>query len=200
MFSGECRGARQRRRSLTRQSSGASGERLGGRQLVQGNNDGFGRLCADATVRVRGRRIEIDGITGLKHGFLTSMEHSELAREHIEKLEPGVNMGFGLHLRRQRHEFRKIRVHVPVGDHVAKTLEGVGGRFDASLRHADAILLAVDAKHGSRLRIKEVRQVFRKNHGDARQVSQRGDHASGLKLREKAGGKTGVSPKFHQTH
>ena len=108
----------------------------------------------------------------------------------------GFRVSTGLH----GQELGEVGVELPVGDEVTEALKEVAGVFDTGLGQAHAVFGAVDAEELLGLRLKEVAEVFREDHGDAGEIAEGRDDAAGLKLGEKAGGEAGVAPQFNQSH
>ena len=100
----------------------------------------------------------------------------------------------------QRDELGEVGIDAAIGDHVAEVFEEVGGLFDAGLRQANAVGLAMNAEEAVRFGLKEVGEVFAEDHGDAGEIAQGGDDAAGLELGEEAGGESGVAAELDQAH
>ena len=149
---------------------------------------------------MRRARVEVNRVAGAELRFLVAVAQRQLACNQIQELKSRVHVRFGLHMLGQWNELGEVWVHVPVGNHVAEALKRVSGRLDAGLRHAHAVLFAVYAENWRRLGLKEIRKILGEDHGDARQIAERGHNPAGLKLREKAGRKAGMLAQFHQAH
>ena len=124
----------------------------------------------------------------------------QVAGEQVEELAANVLVGAGFAVALVGEKLREVGIEQAVGDEVAEALEEIGGVGYAALREANALLAAVDAEERFGFGIEEVAEVFREDHGDAREIAQCGDDSPGLKLRKEAGREAGVAAEIDQTH
>jgi hypothetical protein len=171
---------------------------MGGR--LHGDDEGGGLGLAGAAVAVGGAGVEVDGVPGFEFVEGVGVANFERAFEQVKEFVAGVDVGADVNALFQRDELGKVGIDAAIGDHVAEVLEEVGGLFDAGLRQANAVGLAMNAEQAVRFGLEEVGEVFAEDHGDAREIAQGGDDAAGLELGEEAGGEAGVAAEFDQAH
>ena len=144
--------------------------------------------------------VEVDGVALAEGAAVFAVVEREFAVEDVEEFESGVHVRLGFVGRRDGNELSEVWVHVAIGNHVAEAFKVVGGIVGAGLRETYAFFAPVDAEHGLRLGLEEVREIFGKNHGDAGQIAQGGHDAAGFELRQKTGGQAGVAAEFDEAH
>jgi hypothetical protein len=165
--------------------------------LEEGDDEGGSGLVSDTGVAVDGGGVEVDRVAGEELVNDFAVLDAEGAAHDVEELVAGVLVVVvvgkfaGLKL-------GEVRVELAFGDEVAEAFEVIAGMLDAGLREAHAIGGAVNAKEGERDGAEEVVEVLAEDHGDASEVAQGGDDASGLELREEAGGEAGVATQLRE--
>jgi len=169
-------------------------------RLLQGYDErGRGGL-ADTDVAVDSVGVEVDSVAGLDVVRDLAVLDVEVSGEEVEELAAGVLVGAGFAVALVREKFGEVGVEETVGNEVAEGLEEVGGVRHAGLGQAYALLAAMHAEEGVGFGIEEVAEVFGEDHGDACEVAEGGDDASGLELREEAGGEPGVAAEVDEAH
>ena len=83
---------------------------------------------------------------------------------------------------------------------MAEAFEEVAWVFNAALGQPLPVFGAEHTEELCPLRLEEIAHILGKDNGNARQIAQRGDHASSLQLRKKAGGKAGVAAQLNKSH
>ena len=166
---------------------------------MHGDDQRAGGLGPGARVGMGGAGVEVDRVAWTERGLMLAVLECELAVEYIKEFEAGVHvrLRFWTLL---RHKLGEVGVHVPVGNHVAETLEEVGGRLDPGLRQTHAILAPMDTKNRMGLGLEEVGKVLGENHGNAGEVAESWDHAAGFQLGKKAGRQAGVFSQLDEAH
>src|ERR1700733_7141349 len=132
--------------------------------------------------------VKIDAVTGGKNMGLVGVPNLQFAVENVKEFVAGMHVRANLDVLLEGDKFREIRIQLAVGNHVPEALEVIGRIVDSGLGQTNALFFAMDAEERVRLRLKEVRQDFAKNHGHPSQVAQGRDNTAGLQLREEAGG------------
>src|ERR1700733_12020167 len=132
--------------------------------------------------------VKIDAVARGKNMGFVGVPNLQFALEDVKEFVARMHMRANLDVLLEGDKFREIRIQLAVGNHVPKALEVIGRIVDSGLGQTNALFLAMDAEERVRLRFKEVRQVFAKNHGHPSQVAQGRDNTTSLQRRGEAGG------------
>jgi hypothetical protein len=160
--------------------------------LEEGDDEGGGGLVSEAGIAMDGGGVEVDGVAGTEFVDGLAVLDGEAALHDVEELEATVLVEVvidelaGL-------KFGEVGIELAIGDEVAEALEVVAGIFDSRLGEADAVGGAVDAEEGEGNGAEEVVEVLTEDHGDAGEVAEGRNDATGLELGEEAGGEAGVA-------
>ena len=145
-------------------------------------------------------RIEVHAVARLEGVGVVAVTNLQIALEQVQELITGVNVRAHLCRFSARNKLGKIRVELAIGNHIREALEIVGRVIDAGLGQTDTLRTAMQAEERMRLRLEEVGEIAAKDHGNAREIAQGGDDASGFKLREKTRGEAGMAAEFDKAH
>jgi hypothetical protein len=154
--------------------------------LEKGDDEGGRRLVPKARVAVDGRGVEIDGIAGAEFVDGFTVLDGEAALHDVEELEATVLVEVvvgelaGL-------ELGEVGIELAIRNEVAKALEIVARILDAGLRETHTVGGAVDAEEREGDGAEEVIEILAEDHGDAGEVPECRNDATGLQLGEKAG-------------
>src|SRR6202012_490091 len=116
----------------------------------------------------------------LESGLVLPVAQCQFAIQNIKKFEALVHMRLRFGVSFHGKELGKIRIHMPIGNHVTEALKRIGWGIRARLRQAHAILEPMHAEHRRWLALEEVRKILREHHRDARKIPQRRHDSTGL--------------------
>ena len=164
------------------------------------HDDGARRSLPSALIGVRRTRVEVNRVPGFQRADLVAVMNLQFTLQHIEEFGPRVHVRLGLHFLGQGKKLGKVRVHVPIGNHVAQALKIVSRIAYPGLWHSDALRASMYTEQRGGLALKEIRKILGEDHRDAGEIAQRRDHPARLQLRKETGGKTGVLAQFDKAH